>query len=260
MSRCRRSGCSARAATARSSPAWSAPGFSFAHHFSDYDAAAAMLQLPRAFPAVGGAPAPYAISPSAAVCADSDAEAERLPPTLDLNWARRARGELGRSRARRMRWPFPTRRSTASASAIAARACSSARPRRSLARLAPMIEADQGRRGHGHHDDLRSRGAPAFLRAAGARVRPAAQGARIKSPRTPGGAGPSCQVTCSWRRRCGLAPVDMASWPGMTGWWVTPVVAVPVTMLPWCRQLRTLVTGPGIVDGRSCGTRCDTWS
>ena len=30
----------------------------------------------------------------AAVCADSDAEADRLATTLDLNWARRARGEL----------------------------------------------------------------------------------------------------------------------------------------------------------------------
>src|SRR5262245_6152379 len=36
---------------------------------------------------------PYAILACAAVCADSDAEAERLASTIDLAWVRRARGE-----------------------------------------------------------------------------------------------------------------------------------------------------------------------
>jgi alkanesulfonate monooxygenase SsuD/methylene tetrahydromethanopterin reductase-like flavin-dependent oxidoreductase (luciferase family) len=36
---------------------------------------------------------PHAILATAVVCADSDAEAERLATTLDLNWVRRARGE-----------------------------------------------------------------------------------------------------------------------------------------------------------------------
>ena len=36
---------------------------------------------------------PYAILGCAVVCADSDAEAERLATTIDLNWVRRARGE-----------------------------------------------------------------------------------------------------------------------------------------------------------------------
>jgi alkanesulfonate monooxygenase SsuD/methylene tetrahydromethanopterin reductase-like flavin-dependent oxidoreductase (luciferase family) len=36
---------------------------------------------------------PYAILACAAVCADSDAEAERLAATIDLNFVRRSRGE-----------------------------------------------------------------------------------------------------------------------------------------------------------------------
>jgi alkanesulfonate monooxygenase SsuD/methylene tetrahydromethanopterin reductase-like flavin-dependent oxidoreductase (luciferase family) len=38
--------------------------------------------------------APYAILAVAAVCADSDAEAQRLATTLELNWALRQRGIL----------------------------------------------------------------------------------------------------------------------------------------------------------------------
>ena len=67
-------------------------GFSFAHHFSDYDAVAAMMSYREHFK-----PAqltqPHAMLAVAAVFADSDAEAERLATTIDLNWVRRARGE-----------------------------------------------------------------------------------------------------------------------------------------------------------------------
>ena len=69
-------------------------GFSFAHHFSDYDAAAAMLSYREHFKPSKALDKPYAILGAAVVCADSDAEAERLAATLDLNWALRARGDL----------------------------------------------------------------------------------------------------------------------------------------------------------------------
>jgi luciferase family oxidoreductase group 1 len=85
-------------------------GFSFAHHFADHDAVAAMLSYreqfkPAATPASATSgqgngwimrsarAAPYAILACAAVCADSDAEAERLAATIDLNFVRRRRGE-----------------------------------------------------------------------------------------------------------------------------------------------------------------------
>ena len=82
-------------------------GYSFAHHFADHDPVEAMLSYreqfkPRAAPGSEASgqradsivrAAPYAILACAAVCADSDAEAERLASTIDLNFVRRRRGE-----------------------------------------------------------------------------------------------------------------------------------------------------------------------
>jgi luciferase family oxidoreductase group 1 len=85
-------------------------GFSFAHHFADHDAVAAMLSYREQFKSAAALvtgtsgqgngwitrsarAAPYAILTCAAVCADSDAEAEQLAATIDLNFVRRRRGE-----------------------------------------------------------------------------------------------------------------------------------------------------------------------
>ena len=82
-------------------------GYSFAHHFADHDPVEAMLSYreqfkPRAALASEASgqrgdsivrAAPYAILACAAVCADSDAEADRLATTIDLNFVRRRRGE-----------------------------------------------------------------------------------------------------------------------------------------------------------------------
>jgi len=82
-------------------------GYSFAHHFADHDPVEAMLSYreqfkPRAALASEASgqrgdsivrAAPYAILACAAVCADSNAEAERLASTIDLNFVRRRRGE-----------------------------------------------------------------------------------------------------------------------------------------------------------------------
>jgi len=68
-------------------------GFSFAHHFADHDPVAAMLSYREQFKPSAARAVPYAILACAAVCADSDAEAERLASTIDLNFVRRRRGE-----------------------------------------------------------------------------------------------------------------------------------------------------------------------
>ena len=68
-------------------------GFSFAHHFADHDPVAAMLSYRDQFKPSAARQAPYAILACAAVCADSEAEAQRLASTIDLNFVRRARGE-----------------------------------------------------------------------------------------------------------------------------------------------------------------------
>jgi luciferase family oxidoreductase group 1 len=68
-------------------------GYSFAHHFSDHDAASPMLSYRAGFKPSATLDHPYAILACAVVCADDDAAAERLAATVDLNWVLRARGE-----------------------------------------------------------------------------------------------------------------------------------------------------------------------
>jgi luciferase family oxidoreductase group 1 len=68
-------------------------GYSFAHHFADHDPVEAMLSYRDQFKPSAARSTPYAILACAAVCADSDAEADRLAATIDLNFVRRRRGE-----------------------------------------------------------------------------------------------------------------------------------------------------------------------
>src|SRR5712672_3744849 len=68
-------------------------GFSFAHHFASHDAVAAMTSYRAHFKPSPALPGPHAILGVAAVAADSDADAERLASTIDLNFVRRAKGE-----------------------------------------------------------------------------------------------------------------------------------------------------------------------
>jgi luciferase family oxidoreductase group 1 len=68
-------------------------GFSFAHHFADHDAVAAMLSYREHFKPSATRGEPYAILAVHIVCADNDPEAERLAATVDLNFVRRAKGE-----------------------------------------------------------------------------------------------------------------------------------------------------------------------
>ncbi len=68
-------------------------GFAFAHHFAEYDAASAMLSYREHFKPSRELMQPYAILATAAIAADSDAEAERIAASADLNFVRRAKGE-----------------------------------------------------------------------------------------------------------------------------------------------------------------------
>ena len=68
-------------------------GFAFAHHFASYDAVAAMRAYRDGFRVGPCGAVAYAILTVAVVCADTDAEAERLAATVDLNYVRRAKGE-----------------------------------------------------------------------------------------------------------------------------------------------------------------------
>src|SRR5450830_1430989 len=67
--------------------------FAFAHHFATFDAAEAMRLYRDNFRPSSSHAKPFAILGTHVVCADSDAEAERLAATVDLNTVRRAKGE-----------------------------------------------------------------------------------------------------------------------------------------------------------------------
>jgi luciferase family oxidoreductase group 1 len=67
-------------------------GFSFAHHFSDFDPAGPMMAYRAQFKPSPARPEPLAILAVHVVCADTDAEAERLATSIDVNFARRRQG------------------------------------------------------------------------------------------------------------------------------------------------------------------------
>jgi luciferase family oxidoreductase group 1 len=69
-------------------------GFAFAHHFASHDAVAAMTSYRSHFKPSPALPAPHAILGAAIVSADTDADAERLAATVDLNYVRRSKGEF----------------------------------------------------------------------------------------------------------------------------------------------------------------------
>ncbi len=69
-------------------------GFAFAHHFAEHNAEGAMLSYRARFKLSPELPHPYAILATAAIVADTDAEAERLAASADLHFVRRAKGEF----------------------------------------------------------------------------------------------------------------------------------------------------------------------
>jgi alkanesulfonate monooxygenase SsuD/methylene tetrahydromethanopterin reductase-like flavin-dependent oxidoreductase (luciferase family) len=68
-------------------------GFAFAHHFASYDAIEAMTNYHDHFKPSGWRATPHGILAVAAVAAETDAEAEQLASSMDLNRLRRDRGQ-----------------------------------------------------------------------------------------------------------------------------------------------------------------------
>src|SRR5208282_136511 len=69
-------------------------GFAFAHHFATHDPVAAMTSYRDRFRPSAALTQPHAILGVAAVCADTDAEADRLATTIDLNFLRPLQGRI----------------------------------------------------------------------------------------------------------------------------------------------------------------------
>src|ERR1700750_2976454 len=68
-------------------------GFGFAHHFASYDAVEALTNYHARFKPSGWRSTPHGILAVAVVAAETDAEAERLAASMDLNRLRRDRGQ-----------------------------------------------------------------------------------------------------------------------------------------------------------------------
>jgi luciferase family oxidoreductase group 1 len=117
--------------------------FAFAHHFANFDAVEAMRLYRDGFKPSPSHATPYAILATHVVCADSDAEAERLATTVDLNFVRRAKGEY-------LPLPSPDEAAAYDYSPADRARIAQNRTRMSVgspatvkARLAPLIEATQ---------------------------------------------------------------------------------------------------------------------
>jgi luciferase family oxidoreductase group 1 len=68
-------------------------GYSFAHHFAGHDAVAAMRSYRDHYKPSAARQTPWAILATAAICADTEQEAERLAASADLNFVRRMKGQ-----------------------------------------------------------------------------------------------------------------------------------------------------------------------
>src|ERR1700748_396167 len=116
-------------------------GFGFAHHFASYDAVEALTNYHTRFKPSGWRSTPHGILAVAAVAAETDAEAERLAASMDLNRLRRDRGQYA---------PLPSGRGALGYPYTAAERASVQRTRSRLfvgspatvmAKLQPMITA-----------------------------------------------------------------------------------------------------------------------
>lgn len=70
-------------------------GFAFAHHFATHDVHDAMLTYRQAFRPSVWLEKPQAVLAVSAIIGETEAAAERLASSQDLNWLRRSRGEFG---------------------------------------------------------------------------------------------------------------------------------------------------------------------
>ncbi len=145
-------------------------GFAFAHHFASVDAEDVMHRYRDAFRPSAALQKPHAILATAAVVADTDAEAEHLALTIDLNYVRRSHGIYGPLAS-----PSEVFVTSFTPAEEAARRANRARlfvgsPTRVFDLLSAFAEIHRRRRAHDHHRHLRPRGAPAVVRAAGGGV------------------------------------------------------------------------------------------
>ena len=137
--------------------------FAFAHHFATFPADEAMRIYRDSFRPSASHDRPYAILGTHAVVADTDAEAERLAATVDLNVVRRAKGEMLPLASPDDALAFDYTPVDRARIAQNRTKLSVGSPATVRDRLDAVDRRDQGRRGDGDDDDLRPCGAEAFV-------------------------------------------------------------------------------------------------
>jgi luciferase family oxidoreductase group 1 len=118
-------------------------GFAFAHHFASFDAADALVHYRARFKTSRWRATPYGILAVAVIVADTDAEAERLASSYDLNRLRRDQGEYAPlpSVEEALAYPY-TERERAHVARNRTRLFSGS-PSTIMQRLQPLIESSQ---------------------------------------------------------------------------------------------------------------------
>jgi luciferase family oxidoreductase group 1 len=121
-------------------------GFSFAYHFSDFPPEIPMLAYRNAFKPSAWRDTPYAILGVAAICADTQAEADRMATSADLHFARRAVGQYGPLESPEVAaaWPYtPIDRQRIEHNRRRLIAGSAAQVHERIAALADVTQADE---------------------------------------------------------------------------------------------------------------------
>jgi len=118
-------------------------GFAFAHHFASHDALAAMTTYRAHFKPSGWRTTPYAILAVAVVAAETDAEAERLASSMDLNRLLRDRGQYRPLPSVEEALAYPYTESDRAAIARNRTRLFVGSPATVMAKLQPMIAASQ---------------------------------------------------------------------------------------------------------------------
>src|ERR1700689_1720599 len=118
-------------------------GFAFAHHFATHDAVEALTHYRARFKPSGWRSTPSGILAVAVVAAETDAEAERLASSMDLNRLRRDRGQYLPLPSVEEALAYPYTESERASIARNRSRLFVGSPATGLAKLQPMITASQ---------------------------------------------------------------------------------------------------------------------
>ena len=186
-------------------------GFAFAHHFASYDAIEAMTNYKAHFKPSGWRATPHGILAVAVVAAETDAEAERLASSMDLNRLRRDRGQYLPLPSVEEALAYPYTDSERASIARNRSRLFVGSPATVMAKAAADDHGEQGRRIDDHHRGVRPRRAQEVLYAAGGCVRVGQEGGGVIATVIPGRRPQSVEPGI-----CAIPRSGPSDHPGMT--------------------------------------------